>query len=192
MVFGPKNDVNAPRAREETDDDPAASTHCRDEIERLFLQHNDSLIRFLVLKLGSRHEARDVAQEAYVKILGLDQDEVVNHLRAYLFKTASNLAINRIRQRIRRGESKNIDVTKIDPPDEKALADDIVDARKRIRKLELIIEELPPKCRMAFLLHKVECRDYADIARQMNLSESMIRKYVLQAIRYCKDRMNNG
>lgn len=38
------------------------------EIERLFREHNAALLRFVTAKLGSQHEAREVAQEAYVRL----------------------------------------------------------------------------------------------------------------------------
>lgn len=161
----------------------------REEIESLYREHNESLLRFLALKLGSQQEARDVAQEAYVKILGLDQKGVINHLRAYLFRTANNLAINRLKQRVRRKEAYNVDVGDINLTDERARVEQAVDARERIKRLEEIVLQLPPKCRMAFLLYKLECMEYADIAKRMKISESMVRKYVLQAVRYCHDKL---
>src|SRR5262245_23495507 len=72
------------------------------EIERLFREHNDALLRFVAAKLGSKQEAREIAQEAYVRLLCLDHREAVSYLRAFLFKTAANLAMDRLRQRARR------------------------------------------------------------------------------------------
>ena len=160
------------------------------EIDLLYREHNESLIRFLAVKLGSRHEARDIAQEAYVKILGLDQVGVVNHLRAYLFRTANNLAINRLKQRIRRRESQNVDVTEIDLPGDTVHAERVVAAKAQISQLGDVVACLPPKFRMAFLLYKVECLEYAEIADRMDISQSMVRKYVLQAVRYCHDKID--
>ncbi len=162
------------------------------EIEDLYREHNDSLLRFLSMKLGSQQEAKDVAQEAYVKILGLDQQGVINHLRAYLFRTANNLAINRIKQRVRRKETQNVDVSDINLADDKVRVEQAVDARERIKKLQVLVMQLPPKCRMAFLLYKLEYLEYAEIAKRMQISESMVRKYVLQAVRYCHDKLGNG
>src|SRR5262245_8726557 len=66
-------------------------------VERLFREHNEALIRFLALRLRSQQEAKEVAQEAYVRLLKLDQPGAVSFLRAFLFKTAANLAVDRIR-----------------------------------------------------------------------------------------------
>src|SRR6266853_5926060 len=67
-------------------------------VERLFREHNEALIRFLTARLRSYQDAREVAQEAYVRLLSLDQPGAVSYLRAFLFKTAANIAIDRRRR----------------------------------------------------------------------------------------------
>src|SRR5262249_51144603 len=80
--------------------DPADAAQPRARlIERLFREHNDSLLRYLAARLGSRQEAQEVAQEAYVRLLKLDTPGAVSYLRAFLFKTASNLVVDRLRTR---------------------------------------------------------------------------------------------
>ena len=67
-------------------------------VERLFREHNEALIRFVRGRVRSHNEALEVAQEAYVRLLSLDQPGAVSHLRAFLFKTAANIAIDRCRR----------------------------------------------------------------------------------------------
>src|SRR5690348_5364543 len=80
-------------------EDELASPSRADTVEALFRVHNKSLVRFLAARLSSDAEAREVAQEAYVRLLQLDQPQAVGFLRAFLFKTASNIAIDRLRRR---------------------------------------------------------------------------------------------
>src|SRR5690606_37648629 len=65
---------------------------------RLFREHNRTLVLFLAARLKDEQAAREVAQEAYVKVLQLEQPGAVSFLRSYLFKVASNLAVDRLRQ----------------------------------------------------------------------------------------------
>ena len=69
------------------------------EVTELFRSHNRTLVRFLQAKLQDPQEAREIAQEAYVRLLELERTGAVGFLRAYLFKIASNLAIDRLRSR---------------------------------------------------------------------------------------------
>lgn len=154
-------------------------------VTRLFREHNEALVRFLALRLRSQQEAKEVAQEAYVRLLKLDQPGAVGFLRAFLFKTAANLAVDRIRheqmaQRVAR-ESKWLEELSAQPTPEQFATD-----AQELKVAERLIDELPPKCRRAFLLHKVYGLDFADIARQMGLGERMVRTYVCRALLYCR------
>lgn len=154
-------------------------------VTRLFRDHNEALVRFLALRLRSQQEARDVAQEAYVRLLKLDQPGAVSFLRAFLFKTAANIAVDRIRheQMARRivRESKFLDELSAQPTPEQFATD-----AQELKLAERLIDELPPKCRRAFLLHKFYGLDFSDIARQMGLGERMVRTYVFRALLYCR------
>src|SRR5580704_6027662 len=82
-------------------DPPADQEASRAQVvERLFREHNEALIRFLRGRVGSHNEAREVAQEAYVRLLSLDEPGAVSYLRAFLFKTAANIAIDRRRRHV--------------------------------------------------------------------------------------------
>src|ERR1700730_14557583 len=67
------------------------------EISRLFREHNAALIKFVLTKVGSEQEAKDVAQEAYVRLLQLDRPVAVRYLRWYLFRIARNIAADHYR-----------------------------------------------------------------------------------------------
>ena len=114
---------------------------------------------------------------------------MVNHLRAYLFKTANNIAIDRLRERVRRPHYFDIDPDDIVFEPAESCVERSVDAEQRLEFIRQSIAELPPKCRMAFLWFRVEGRSYAEIADQLGVSQSMIRKYVLRGLRHCHARL---
>ena len=153
-------------------------------ISRLFSEHNEALIQFLATRLRSVQEAKEVAQEAYVRLLSLEDSGAVSFLRAFLFKTAANLAVDRIRGRNRQQHARDAglcdDSREVPTPDrEVAMAQEV----EIIRRL---VGELPPKCRQAFLLHRVQGAEFAEIASEMGLSERMVRHYVLRAVLHCR------
>src|SRR5688572_11080961 len=100
-------------------------------LRELFREHNQALHFFLLSKLGGNvHEAQEVAQEAYARLLQLHEPQVISLLRAYLFKTAANIAVDRARQRATRGRL-----------DQAASADELVDTVTPDRRA-LAAEEL--------------------------------------------------
>ncbi len=155
-----------------------------ERISRLFSEHNESLVKFLSTRLHSVQEAKEVAQEAYVRLLSLEDAGAVSFLRAFLFKTAANLAVDRIRSRGRQRQALDAglcdDSREAPTPDrEAAIAQEMAIVRR-------LIDELPPKCRRAFLLHRVHGAEFSEIAQEMGLSERMVRHYVLRAVLYCR------
>lgn len=155
-----------------------------ERITQLFSEHNESLVRFLAARLNSVQEAKEVAQEAYVRLLSLDDSGAVSFLRAFLFKTAANIAVDRLRSRTRQRHAMNTGLCDelreaLTPDHEAAQAEEVAIVRR-------LIAELPPKCRRAFLLHRIHGEEFAQIAKQMELSERMVRHYVLRAVLYCR------
>ena len=167
----------------ESSADPAGSSHSQ-RISRLFSEHNDSLIQFLATRLRSVQEAKEVAQEAYVRLLSLEDSGAVSFLRAFLFKTAANLAVDRIRSRNRQRQA--LDAGLCDEYRETPTPDREAASAQEVEIVRRLIGELPPKCRRAFLLHRVHGAEFSEIAEEMGLSERMVRHYVLRAVLYCR------
>jgi RNA polymerase sigma factor (sigma-70 family) len=156
-----------------------------ERITRLFRDHNQALIRFLALRLRSQQEAREVAQEAYVRLLQLGRPGAVSFLRALLFKIAANLAVDRIRheQTVRRcaREGSLTEEWALPPTPERA-----AHSAQELQLVQRLIDELPPKCRQAFLLHRLQGLAFPEVARRMGLGERMVRTYVVRAVLYCR------
>jgi RNA polymerase sigma factor (sigma-70 family) len=160
-----------------------AGSHAQ-RISRLFSEHNESLIQFLATRLRSVQEAKEVAQEAYVRLLSLEDSGAVSFLRAFLFKTAANLAVDRIRSRNRQQQA--LDAGLCDESREAPTPDREAASAQEVEIVRRLIGELPPKCRHAFLMHRVHGAEFSEIAQEMGLSERMVRHYVLRAVLYCR------
>lgn len=158
-------------------------------IEDLFKAHNSALIRFLMCKLKSSQEAKEVAQEAYVRILQLDSVDGVSHLQAFLFKTAANLAADRIKTSVRRERIDRLDFfhdEEVTPAPEIGLG-----ARQEIENVLAAVSALPPKCRYAFIMHRFHDHSIPDVARLMSVSERMVRIYIERAVVFCRKRLTS-
>jgi RNA polymerase sigma factor (sigma-70 family) len=155
-----------------------------DVVERLFREHNEALIRFLRGRVGSHNEAREVAQEAYVRLLSLDQPGAVSYLRAFLFKTAANIAIDRRRrhQNFDKVAARQLfmELTENRTPERQ------LSGEQTLRHLGILIEAMPAKCRESFVMNQIQGLDAATIATQLGITDSMVRKYVVRALLHCR------
>jgi RNA polymerase sigma factor (sigma-70 family) len=159
-------------------------------VERLFREHNEALVRFLVARLRSRQAALEVAQEAYVRLLSLDQPGAVSYLRSFLFKTAANLAVDRLRR-------EDVHARATEAPLFQEFADDRTPERaavgvQEVQRLVELLTALPPKCREAFFLNRLQGLDFPAIAQRMKLSERMVRVYVVRALLFCRAHLERG
>ena len=158
----------------------------------LFREHNSALVGYLTSRLQSAQEAKEVAQEAYARLLQLRAPGPFSLFRAYLFKTATNLAIDRLRHRtVRRHVEQGTMLedlaagrTEYDDPAKQLLA------RERTEQLLGYLQELPSKCRQVFNLHRLDGLAQREVAMQLGMSERMVRRYVTYAMVYCRLRLD--
>jgi RNA polymerase sigma factor (sigma-70 family) len=163
-----------------------------DTVAALFRKHNRSLVSLLAARLHSVEEAKEVAQEAYVKLLQLDRPGTVSLLQAYLFRTACNLALDRMRQRTAR--TRLLHEHAADLFESSSRPEQLLEARAlvddELRLLQTSLGELSEKCRRTFLLYRLEGLDQQTLADRVGITERMVRYYISYAMKYCRLRMS--
>jgi RNA polymerase sigma factor (sigma-70 family) len=161
-------------------------------VSELFREHNRILVRYLTSRLRSEQEAKEVAQEAYVRLLQLQDPGTPGLLRAYLFKIASNLALDRLRHRKVRHRSEE-QPTLFDELNTRGELSDPAEqlmAREQADQLLGYLQELPIKCQQVINLHRFEGVPQHEVALRLGISERMVRRYVTYAMVYCHLRLD--
>lgn len=159
-------------------------------VRHLFRENNRALVRFLAAKLGSEGDAQEVAQEAYVRILELDRPDTISFLRAYLFRTAANIAADRLRQRAVRFRSMPGQTALFEQLLTRPGPERIAIGEQQLGIIKKVLLELPDKCREACALHFFAELSVQDIARQMHMTERMIRYYIARGLAQCAGRLD--
>jgi RNA polymerase sigma-70 factor (ECF subfamily) len=176
--------VGATDSVTETPADPSISS----TLARLFLEHNRSLQSFLRVRVGSQHDAEEIAQEAYARLLQLGSPGAIGYLRAYLFRIATHIAIDRARQQAARFRiDKTLEVAETSDPVTPELQ---LLAAQQLELFERTLRELPANYRRAFLMYRFKERSTQQIAMELGIGERMARNYVSRSARYCKLRMD--
>ncbi|HET8569548.1 MAG TPA: sigma-70 family RNA polymerase sigma factor [Candidatus Limnocylindria bacterium] len=140
-------------------------------MEELLVAHADRLYAHVSRVLGHGPDAEDVVQDASVSAWRSIRSFEGTSFRAWLFRIATNRAIDVVRARRRRGELP------FDPPDDDGepqwtepaspgpdLADLAAD-REAVGVVDEALRAIAPEQRAALLLRDVEGFDYAEIAR---------------------------
>ncbi|HXE81125.1 MAG TPA: RNA polymerase sigma-70 factor [Vicinamibacterales bacterium] len=132
--------------------------------------------------LGSRADAEDVVQDAWLRWHRADQKEI-RSAEAWLVTTTARLSIDRLRElRTQREAYKGPwlpePMMAADPPPPDRHLDLAADLSVAFL---VLLERLAPEERAAFLLHDVFDRDYDEIAAMLGKSESACRQIVHRA-----------
>jgi RNA polymerase sigma factor (sigma-70 family) len=147
-----------------------------DTVSCLFRDNNRVLVRYLAARLRSEQEAKEVAQEAYVRLLQMQRGGSLVSIRAYLFKTATNLAIDRLRHRRVRQRVEQTETAELWTSARSDAGDPakLLLARELTAQLVAFLQELPPKCREAFSLHRLDGTPQHEVAATHRLSTAAV------------------
>ena len=148
-------------------------------LAELVRTRHDALVRFFTLRTGSREEAKDLVQCAYVKVLAVEHPERIRDLEGYVWRSALNLATDRSRRRTVREDYARCALS--DSADLAHSIETALETRERIELVARVHETLSPRCREAFALRVLEDRPFKDVGRLMGISDRMAKIYVARA-----------
>jgi RNA polymerase sigma-70 factor (ECF subfamily) len=153
----------------------------QDEKTSIFDRHRPRLFGIAYRMLGTREEAEDILQEAYIR--WHTNDEPIEKPEAWLVTVVTRLSIDRLRKASFERETYIgpwlpeplvIDPHR-SPEDEAELASDLSMA------FLVMLERLSPVERAAFLLHDVFDCDYPEIATAIGKSQAASRQIIHRA-----------
>jgi RNA polymerase sigma factor (sigma-70 family) len=150
-------------------------------ITKLFSESQRALHRYVRRLVGSRENAEDIVQEAYLRTY--ERAESVEIPRAFLFSTARNLAADARRHKLvaKTDTLGDFDSPGVVPPSASLETELVVDEQSRL--LKEAIERLSPQCRAVFTLKVFHACSYKEIAHRLSLSPKTVENHVARALR---------
>lgn len=160
-----------------------------ERMTELFNRYHAKLVKSLVAKTRSLEDAQEIAAQAFTELLSLERPGAVSFFGAYLYRTAHNLAEDRLRHRAMRDRKAPVagyEPDEATPPAEPALVQ-----AERYEILQRVISQLQPRHRMAMILRVWDEMPYEAIvaafaARGVSLNERTIRRYVAEGMEQCR------
>ncbi|MCH2276127.1 MULTISPECIES: RNA polymerase sigma factor [Thalassospira] len=171
-----------------------ASRQISVNLVRAFEKERASLLRLAIRKLGNPDEAKDIVQDAFVRIAGIkDREEPINDPPAFL----RTVVLNLIRDHQRRRNAGHIVELKSghDPlewaAEDRPPADSVIYHRQRLQAFEQAIASLPTRSREVFILRKLHGKTHDEISAVTGLSKAAIEKHLYRAMTTCRDLMKH-
>jgi RNA polymerase sigma-70 factor (ECF subfamily) len=126
----------------------------------------------------------DIIQEMYARLVSLNNPENIRNPRQYAAQTAISIALNlarhaRVVPMVSVGDFEELGLVSLDPSPERA-----INSQEELRELESSLQELPPLCRTAFLLRRVEGLSQKEVAEKLGISIKTVEKYMARSVRF--------
>ncbi len=147
--------------------------------------HEPHLRRWLQARFPALRDRDDLVQESFLRALRAHATRPLENVRAFLFVTARNLALNTLRAR---RHSHPADLVEVDSSRVIDLQTDISEEVSRNQELDLLqqaLQSLPEKCREVFTLRRIHGLSQKEIATRLGISEKTVENHSVIAMRRC-------
>lgn len=158
-------------------------------LDKLFRRHNKELLFFATQRAGNA--AEDLVQEAYLRLLQHPDPQSIENVRAFLFRTTSNLSIDLHRRQMLEARYQpdfNADnevdseinrISDATPSPELRIAH-----QQELDLLQQMLQELPEVTRYTFVLKRIEGLSHTEIAKRLGITERSSERHLATAIRH--------
>ncbi|XOV89089.1 MAG: RNA polymerase sigma factor [Pseudomonadota bacterium] len=156
------------------------------DIHQLITDHHLELLSWLRLRLPIQEDAKDIAQETYLRILKYEHVEGIQHPLALLYRIAQNLAIDAERRNATRHSKYHVeDYEGLDVPCDMPDFGQALDAERTLRRVQDAINSLSPRCREVFVMNRFGNMSYSEVADHFGISVKMVEKHISNALMVC-------
>ena len=151
--------------------------------KELFTGFYPSLIQFVSGIIKSRQSAEEIVSDLFMKIWEKRKTlEEIHNLRVYCFVSARHLSINQLEKQKKQHHS-DIDNYKTRLINAAPNPEECMISAEMLRRIQEIVEKLPPRCKLSFKLVKEYGFKYREAAEILQVSEKTVENQLAIALR---------
>lgn len=139
-----------------------------------------ALMAFFLRRITDRSEAEDLTQEVFVRMLNQDCSD--NLRDAYVFQIASNLIIDRSRRIKVRADHRVSESIANDTAMDQHDPMRIASSREELEVVMSVLQSIPARQRRIFVLYRMDGWSQGEIANEIGISVSAIKKNVAKTL----------
>ena len=163
----------------------------------LLERHRSSVIHFLYRMVQNQAVAEELAQDVFLRVYrSRGSYEPTARFTTWLFRIATHLALNHIRDGRHEKGSESIDSDVREGSgrqlfDHEPTVEQRMVREARLSEVRVAIESLPAKQKSAVLMHKYQEMEYSQIAAVLNCSESAVKSLLFRAYETLRSRLSH-
>ena len=169
-----------------------ANEHGRANWLQVFHQHQMMLRGYIANIVRSDFEAEDLLQDTFMRLWKSNRSEEIRSPRAFIFRTARNLALDSLRRKKVRGTHAIYEDMQEELSDQTPSSEQTIAARQELDFVIEAIKQLPPKCQEVFLQRKLYGLSHREIASQLGISVRTVENHVAKGMRECRAHLRNS
>jgi RNA polymerase sigma-70 factor (ECF subfamily) len=160
------------------------------EFQQIYLKFFNGLSNYAFSILKDKDSAKDVVQEVFLDLWRKRKElQIKTSIDAYLLRSVKFKSIDYIRKASTKQQyAASVSAQAIDYSDQLYDEDDLEERKQRI---SYAIAQLPPKCRKAFLMSRLQGFTYKEIAQEMNVSVKTIENQISRAFKLLRNLLND-
>lgn len=157
------------------------------DIEALYRSHQHQLVGRLTKIVKCKETATEIVQESYLILSQTAQSQPIQYPGGFLFRIATNLAFNHLKHRkvVESYAQHTINTVSEETPS----AEHVASQHQSLEMFCQMIEELPPRCRDAFILYKIHGMNHKEIAAELGISPSGVEKHIMKGLSLCRQKL---
>jgi len=157
-------------------------------VAALAAKYGQRLRRFLSTRARNTADVPDLAQEVFLRLMRVQQTEIIRSPEAYLFTVASHV----VHQHTLREANvpRAVDITEVLAELQLTSTDDPsanAETQERLKNLQRALDQLPPKLSTTLLLHRFAGLSIEEIGDQLGVARPTAKKYLAQALLHCRN-----
>jgi RNA polymerase sigma-70 factor (ECF subfamily) len=154
----------------------------KDEFQKIFAEYYAPLCNFVLRFVKDYAISEDIVQSTFIRIWEQRQKiTLTGSLKSYLFSATRNQAIDYLRKVKREEQTLQQSLEAAQHFDEVKIEQE-ADSLMIRKKLLLAINELKPKMREIFTLHKIEGLTYKEISEHLGIPQRTIEYNIYAAL----------
>jgi len=147
----------------------------------------NKLFRFAFRMLGDTEEAKDVVQEALIKVWnGRSQMDTIQNMEAWCMRITKNLSLDRIRS-LQRKPTDSLEG--VDVKQETLSPLERTEIQEHMQRINDLMATLPEKQRMVMHLRDIEGHSYNEIGEILELDLSQVKVYLFRARNAVREKL---
>lgn len=157
--------------------------------KREILVHEEALVRYLTRCWPNPGDIVDLRQDTYVRVYEAAAKSRPHAPKSFLFTTARHLMTDRLRrQRVVAIDAVG-DLDALNVMIEEVSPEVLTSAHQELRRLAEAIDGLPPKCREAVWMRRVDDLPQKVVAARLGVTQKTVEKHISKGMRLLADAM---